>query len=391
MEENTIATSSYDFFEPETLNQLLPYQVDHLRREVGNFLTLNKASRSYCYKTCPKCDAEVDHFTRGGYTYIKAEDGSAVRDKELLKCPCCGRRFTTDHGQLPFYSQSDSSAWVKVIQDTADGVSLEKTAAEINRHPSTVFRMRHKFLFFLEAENEESMITKPCETDEKYISESHKGLMDVEIDEENKVITVVKKTDKKLRGVSHQKVCLGTVVERGGSSYIEATNSGKPTIADLEKFCGHIEKGTYVWTDDLQGYNSVFKKHGCPHKELKSSCSYNQVDHLNTVNNLHSQIDERIRKYRNVSSIYINRYAALFALRQKTVGMDLQEIALKFIAWMRPRCQYFRTKDIQKDIFNDPAVMTERKNRMGWPTIRRLMQEDGYRLIQSDWQSSLIC
>lgn len=61
-----------------------------------------------------------------------------------------------------------------MIQDTADGVSLEKTAAEINRHPTTVFRMRHKFLSFLEEENGENVITKPCEADEKYVSKSCK-------------------------------------------------------------------------------------------------------------------------------------------------------------------------------------------------------------------------
>ena len=78
---------------------------------------------------------------------------------------------------------------------------------------------------------------------------------------------------------------------------------------------------------------------------------------MNTVNNLHSQIDERIRKYRNVSSIYINRYADLFALKQKTAGMDLQEIALKVIAWIRKGCHQFKTADIQKNIFREPSVI----------------------------------
>lgn len=77
----------------------------------------------------------------------------------------------------------------------------------------------------------------------------------------------------------------------------------------------------------------------CPHKEINSTSPYNGSDHLNTVNNLHSQIDERISKCRNVSGNYVNCYAALFALKQKTVGMDLQGIALKVIAWTRQICQ----------------------------------------------------
>ena len=192
MKDNTITAECHDIFETDALKDLFPYQADHLRREFRNFLALNKASHSCGLTICPKCGEQVDHFKRGGYTYVKAKDGSSVRGKQLLKCPCCGHRFTTDHGQLSFYSQSDSSVWAKVIQDTGEGVSLEKTAAEINRHPTTVFRMRHKFLSFLEEENEENVINKPCEADEKYISESHKGLVDVTIDETSKTIIVGK-------------------------------------------------------------------------------------------------------------------------------------------------------------------------------------------------------
>ena len=151
-----------------------------------------------------------------------------------------------------------------------------------------------------------------------------------------------------MKGISHQKVCMETIIERQGVSYAEAINTSRPLKDKLLKACSHIEPGTYVWTDDNQGYVNVLKELGCPHKELKSGTSINQIDHLNTVNNLHSQIDEKIRRYRNVSSIYINRYAALFTLQQKCIGMDLQEIALKVVQWLRKRTQFFRVSDMRR-------------------------------------------
>lgn len=90
------------------------------------------------------------------------------RSKKLLKCPLCHRRFTADRGQLTFYSHCSRDIWNTVIEDTFNNVSLETTAAKINKHTVIVFRMRHKLLAFLEASNEETVLNKPCEVDGKY-------------------------------------------------------------------------------------------------------------------------------------------------------------------------------------------------------------------------------
>lgn len=99
----------------------------------------------------------------------------------------------------------------------------------------------------------------------------------------------------------------------------------------FKKVCTHIKGGTFVWTDSQRTYDGVLSERNCPHKELKSGLSYDQVNHLNTVNSLHSKINEVIRQYRNVSSIYINRYAALFSLQQRFTGFEPKEIVLTVV------------------------------------------------------------
>lgn len=379
MTDENVGLAGYDHLDAKTLEKLKTYQLDHLNREVIDYLNLNEAAERHVFKFCPKCGKEVNNFKRGGYTYVVNHNGEKVRSKALLKCPICGHRFTLSHGQLPFYSHSGSDVWAKVIEDTIKGVPIIETAAETNKNPSTVFRMRHKFLEFITASNDEIKIVRPCEADEKYIYECHKGLVDATIDEDNKIIIVNRRPKRESIKYLSEKVCLGTVIEREGKSCIEPICTGGPKKADLKKICSHINRDTFTWTDRKAGYKDVLTELGCPFKQIESG-NNNQIDHLNTVNNLHSRIGEWLSRYRNVNSIYLYRYCALFALRQRTTGMDLYEIAVKLIVWLKQRNQYFTVKDMHKHIFNDPTIMNARKSKLAWTTISRLKKEYGYKI-----------
>ena len=46
----------------------------------------------------------------GGYTQSN--------HKKMYKCPCCGKRFVYDHGQLSFYSHSREDVWDELLKDT---------------------------------------------------------------------------------------------------------------------------------------------------------------------------------------------------------------------------------------------------------------------------------
>ena len=74
-----------------------------------------------------------------------------------------------------------------------------------------------------------------------------------------------------------------------------------------------------------------------------------------------------------MASIYINRYAVLFALKQKYIGYDIQEIVLKVIKSLRKIKQFFFIKDLQTThIFEESTVMAHRVNRARHPLKTRL-------------------
>lgn len=134
-------TNTTNVLTQDIQNILYPYQIDKINRQVKDYVHLNKKAKSFSFDICPKCGAIHPSFGKGGYT--KA-------GKPMIKCLECGRRFVYDYGQLTYYSHQSQDKWDDFIIETQKGESLKKTAALIDVHETTAFRMRHKYLHSLE-------------------------------------------------------------------------------------------------------------------------------------------------------------------------------------------------------------------------------------------------
>lgn len=372
--ENIKNIENTDILNSDIIDLLFPYQADEICRKVRSYFMLNKESEKDHFDCCPKCGKEQESFKRGGYTYKK--DGT--RYKALYRCPSCNKRFIKDYGQLGFHSHLDKGCWNKIIKDTIDGVPLSETAADINRHTVTVFKNRHKLLNFIEQIEQEVKIKDVIELDEKYIHESHKGLIDAKINHENKTIDVTIHHEAYDRGLGHDKVCIITALQREKNSFVFSYNTARPSSENIEPLKKHIEDKSYIFTDGISVYEQMFKDKNCTYKELVDISSYDKVNHLNNVNSFHSRISEYNRKYRNVSSIYINRYNALYSLRQRYLGYDTKEIVLKLFTKLRKMKHFFYQKQINKDdLFCDSYVLKARENLLPAIEFMKLMK-NGY-------------
>lgn len=130
-----------EYLTQETINTLCPYQVEKLNRQIKDYLDINRTANEFHIDVCPKCGQIHPTLTKAG----KTDAG-----KQMLLCHSCNRRFVIDHGQLTYYSHQPQSKWNDLIVDTKNGVPVKKTAAEIDVHESTAFRMRHKLLHSFE-------------------------------------------------------------------------------------------------------------------------------------------------------------------------------------------------------------------------------------------------
>ena len=73
----------------------------------------------------------------------------------------------------------------------------------------------------------------------------------------------------------------------------------------------------------------------CKVVHLKGHQSYNQVEHLNVINHIHSVIKNKLAQYRRVATKYINRYTALLVCMRIFMEMDINELYEKLTLMIR--------------------------------------------------------
>ena len=215
------------------------------------------------------------------------------------------KTFCCDRGQLTFYSHRDQSKWNELILDTLNGVSLKETAAKINVNERNVFNMRHKLLVSLGTEERPIHSGKWSWNGWKVYSIQSTKIDGVEPKHRG--------TPATKRGLSNQQVCIITA-KRFGHTIARTLNYGKPSSIDLLRFGECLESKSFVMLDGSNSYNELLESKNCTKKVLISHESYDKFNHLNTVNNFHKLIEEKLQKYKGVASKYINRYNALFVM-----------------------------------------------------------------------------
>lgn len=106
--------------------------------------------------------------------------------------------------------------------------------------------------------------------------------------------------------------------ESGGNLTACCVNRAKPSSEDIENAIGSsISEGSVFQCDGAAAYNHLIAEKKCIQIILNSHADYNKVYHLNTVNGLHSRLKEIFKRFRGVSSKYLNRYLAMFVAMEQ--------------------------------------------------------------------------
>lgn len=293
------------------ISNLTPYQKRKLQMYIMDALQLNKESINTQPSVCPYCNQKSKMIKKG----FKC-------GKQRYQCKECKHIFTFNSHTITMYSKIERSQFNQIILDTLNGVSIKKTAADLDLSIPCIFENRHKFLCALEKllEQESTKLCGTIEIDETYELESQKG-------EKN----IKRKARKRgepshFRGISHEQICIVTTTDRIGHEIFRAVGFGKPTKDSiLETFSKCLEKKSILYTDGTFAYDALATITECQLVQLKTQTSYNQVEHINTVNYIHSLIQKMLGYYRGVSTKYINRYLSLFVFFRRFQDMDDNE------------------------------------------------------------------
>jgi transposase-like protein len=223
--------------------------------------------------------------------------------KQAFVCKDCGKAFLENSTSSISNSHSSPALWRTVIKDTLLGVSLAKTAKDLDISEQTAFNMRHKILYAIEQAAADTPIhlEGACQVDETYILECEKGKEF--LDPYTRPPRNNGKASK--QGLSQEHICLCTAATSEGKLIAKAVNRSTPSKEEVEEVFGRrIEDDTILLVDGNKSYNTL--KDRIPVIQVKKG--------ENTkTDRFHSFIKGRIADYRGVSTKFLNRYAAMFS------------------------------------------------------------------------------
>ena len=254
---------------------------------------------------CPSCNS--DSVNRFGQR----------RGKKRYICKACGKTFIDKINTVMYHSHFGEAVWKQVINDTISGTPLSDTAASLVMSESTAFRMRHKVLMALEANENSSptVLNGVCELDETYVLESYKG---TKLPEDFWRGPRMHGAKAKKSGVSKEYVGICTGVQREGKAISQSVTRSVPGKDDVISVFGKsIKPDSIIMYDGLKSYIALGKECQCPVKDVFDEGTVQEDEkgfyNINTVNGFHSLIKERYRSYRGVATKYLNRYNVLFS------------------------------------------------------------------------------
>ncbi|GHU47701.1 hypothetical protein FACS1894120_5890 [Clostridia bacterium] len=266
---------------------------------------------------CPHCGGE--YIVRFGFEH----------EHQRYKCKNCNRTFIERTETIMAYSHQDDAVWESVASDTANGVSIDKTAEALNLNHHTVFNMRHKILATLDANEKENptVLTGVCEADETYVLDDYKGAkLPCEVTREPRKHGAVAQS----KGISNEYIAICTATSRDGGAVALSVNRATPSSDEiLEVFASRLNNESFLLCDGAKSYNALEQNGVCGVKGI-SNPKGTGFENINTTNGFHSFIKSRIRAARGIATKYQNRYNALFEKtyrNAKSAASDIWNIA----------------------------------------------------------------
>lgn len=215
---------------------------------------------------------------------------------------------TTD--TITYYSKLSADTWFKIIDNLIDGLSIRRIASKLKINKTTSFHIRHKILNALESYIESINLSGEIEADEKYFKINLKGTKHDKMPRTSK-----KRASTSKRGLSNHKICVVSAIDENDNLIIKLTGLGQATINMLkDTFNKRVEKASTFITDSKSSYIKFCEEFGINLKQIPSG-RYTTKDYFNiaNINNIHSQIEVWLQKFRGVSTKHLQKYLNWFS------------------------------------------------------------------------------
>lgn len=116
----------------------------------------------------------------------------------------------------------------------------------------------------------------------------------------------------------------------------------------LSVYSGSIEEKSTIYTDGATCYNKLAEELDCTLIKCKDYKKFTLMNHINTVNSIHSEFKKIYERMRGVSTVYINRYLAVLNFYRQYLAMDDQEMVIEFLGNYRLRKFQINIKQLKQ-------------------------------------------
>ena len=248
---------------------------------------------------CPHCKSP--RYKRNG----------KARGRQRYLCKDCGKSYGDTSISLLTKTHYPEK-WLPYLECMAQGLSLRKTAEQLQIHVSTAFFWRHKILLALMREPMDGL-TGIVESDELYILESLKGKNQVK-----KLGTrPARKREGKstLRGISHEQVCILFAMDRKSNAIAQVAGYGRISSTEIDAVIGDYIKGaSCLCTDAATNFAAYARTKSLEHYVLNASRGerVRGIYHIQHANAYHSRFRRWIGRFQGVATKYLNHYLEWF-------------------------------------------------------------------------------
>lgn len=244
---------------------------------------------------CPHCQSV--HVVKNG----------TQLDKQRYKCKNCNKTFTSISNTFLARTRKDFKTWKKFIQCMIEGFSVRMSATKCKVNRNTAFIWRHKILDTLtEYVTNQKIMKGVIEADDTFFRLSFKGNKPINRDAYHRG-SLAKK-----RGMSKEQVCVSCAVSRNNTKvvYSKITTLGRAKAKDLQKvFKGRFSDNSILCTDKDKAYRNFAQRECLEHIQMQSgTASRVDVYHIQNINGYHSRLKNFIRRFKGVSTKYLNNY-----------------------------------------------------------------------------------
>ena len=255
------------------------------------------------------------------------------KDTQWYKCKACSKTFSSTTGTFLSWTKKSFYTWKLFFKSMMDGQPIRKAATVCKINRNTAFVWRHKVLDALtQHQNSQPRMKGIIEADDTYFQLSYKGSTPKDRESRERGSPASK------RGISKEKVCVSCAVDRNGNVFSRVSGLGKPTSESLwDTFKGRLSKHSVVVTDKDTAYAKYAASVPFEHIQLKSGIERRGPYHVQNINAYHSRLKHFTRKFKGVSTKYLNNYLVWqnVIMEGSRSRIELLKLAIKALVFTR--------------------------------------------------------